>query len=98
MATAMSAIRYRVQYSLSVPPVATHHRVMSVASTSRVAARNLFADMASYGRARSDQNAYTAARPRPDSARGRTAGRIPVELRHRTAKTATTALLTRAGE
>src|SRR5438093_6940726 len=96
MATAMSAIRYTVQDSLSVPPVATDHRVMSVASTSRVAARNLFADMASYGRARSDQNAYTAARTRTDRARGRTAGRIPVELRYTTATTATTAMRTSA--
>ena len=96
MATAMRAIRYRVQYSLSVPPVATHHRVISVASTSRVAARNLFADMVSYGRARRDQNEYTAARTRTDRARGRTAGRIPVELRYTTATTATTAMRTSA--
>src|SRR2546426_4755652 len=96
MATAMSAIRYRAQYSLSVPPVATHHRVIRVASTSRVAARNRFAGMVSYGRARSDQNAYTAARTRTDRARGRTAGRTPLELRYTTAPTATTAMRTSA--
>src|SRR2546426_2486885 len=96
MATAMSAIRYRAQYSLSVPPVATHHRVIRVASTSRVAARNRFAGMVSYGRARSDQNAYTADRTRTARARGRTAGRIPLELRYATAPTATTAMRTSA--